>query len=370
MKLYDLVIIGAGPAGVSTAKAATDKGLSVLILERGKDLLKRRDPLSGWFGKGITDIERFEPTDVLLNNQKAIDDALKIVKKVLPSNIKSIDKNKSYIFQQKVGSDLASFFFEKLQKKSDILFNSEVLKVEQNEQGFLVHTAKNVFNCRNCVVSTGRYSIGWVKNFCEDFKINTAVGTFRIGVRVEVPTFRVKDFLENGNITISDGYSGTEDARFDSFVSEWEESNLLSAYGRSILGKESHKTNFMVGTSVNMSLDEMTREIGIINVLANDRIKCERVFDYLEGKSVVKHIRVFDNLRIIFEKIDTVIPSFSTYATMYVPEVRLCGILPVSSNMETPVIKLYGAGECTNRVSNLIGAIASGIIAAKTIAKE
>lgn len=370
MKLYDLVIIGAGPAGVSAAKTASDKGMSVLILERGRDLSKRRDLLSGWFGKGATDIGRFEPTDALLNNQKAITEAIKIIKKVAPAQIKNSDKNKSYILSPEIGSSLAAFFLEKLQKKTDIIFNSEVLKVEQNAQGFLVYTAKNIFACRHCVVATGKYSVEWIKNFCDDFKINIPNTNFKIGVRVEVPTFRVKEYLDSGNINISDGYASTEDARFNSFVGEWEESNILSAYGHAILGKESHKTNFMVGVNTCTNLDGIIREIKIINILANDRIKCERVFDYMEGKSIVKHLEVFNGLRVVFEKIDKVLPSFSTYAIMYIPEVRLGGILPVASNMETAIPKLYGAGECTTKVSNLIGAMASGIIAAKTIAKE
>jgi uncharacterized FAD-dependent dehydrogenase len=55
---------------------------------------------------------------------------------------------------------------------------------------------------------------------------------------------------------------------------------------------------------------------------------------------------------------------------MYIPEVRLSGVLPVNQKMETSIFGLYGIGECTNRVSNLIGAMASGIIAVKNIVKE
>ena len=40
MKRYDLVVIGAGPAGLMAAKTASEYGLSVALLERKKDICK------------------------------------------------------------------------------------------------------------------------------------------------------------------------------------------------------------------------------------------------------------------------------------------------------------------------------------------
>lgn len=37
-KNYDVIIIGAGPAGIFTALEIADTGLSVLILEKGLDI--------------------------------------------------------------------------------------------------------------------------------------------------------------------------------------------------------------------------------------------------------------------------------------------------------------------------------------------
>jgi uncharacterized FAD-dependent dehydrogenase len=44
--------------------------------------------------------------------------------------------------------------------------------------------------------------------------------------------------------------------------------------------------------------------------------------------------------------------------------------LDVDPSMKTTVPGLYGAGECTSRVSSLIGALASGLIVGRTILKE
>jgi len=67
MKNYDVIIIGAGPAGIFTALELADTGLSILILEKGLDIRerialnkdrkapskdKRANIVSGWGGAG------------------------------------------------------------------------------------------------------------------------------------------------------------------------------------------------------------------------------------------------------------------------------------------------------------------------------
>ena len=66
-KSYDVVIIGAGPAGIFTALELADTGLSILILEKGLDIRerialnrnrtapaanRRANIVSGWGGAG------------------------------------------------------------------------------------------------------------------------------------------------------------------------------------------------------------------------------------------------------------------------------------------------------------------------------
>lgn len=41
VKNYDIIIIGAGPAGIFTALELADKGLSILIVEKGQDIRER-----------------------------------------------------------------------------------------------------------------------------------------------------------------------------------------------------------------------------------------------------------------------------------------------------------------------------------------
>lgn len=46
MQNYDVIIIGSGPAGIFTALELSDKGLSTLVLEKGRDITKRSCPIN------------------------------------------------------------------------------------------------------------------------------------------------------------------------------------------------------------------------------------------------------------------------------------------------------------------------------------
>ena len=67
VKAYDLIIIGAGPAGIFTALELADKGLKILMVEKGQDIRERivtsrnknapakdkmRNVVCGWGGAG------------------------------------------------------------------------------------------------------------------------------------------------------------------------------------------------------------------------------------------------------------------------------------------------------------------------------
>ena len=41
VKTYDVIIIGAGPAGIFTALELADKGFKILMVEKGQDIRER-----------------------------------------------------------------------------------------------------------------------------------------------------------------------------------------------------------------------------------------------------------------------------------------------------------------------------------------
>jgi uncharacterized FAD-dependent dehydrogenase len=373
MKIYDLVVIGAGPAGVVATKMASEKGMSVLLIEQGKDLNKRRSLTNGFFGRGLFLIDRLELEDPVLENTKATRDVINLIKRVAEQKIKIFKPKEKKIgkycrLPDRFGLKLASYYRNKIEKRVDSIFNTEVIMIDKNKY-FEIHTNKGIFQSNKCLIATGKNSIEWIKDICALFNLEPAEETIKVGVRVEVPTFRINDVLvELGGLRISCDKAECDDVRVDSFVGEWDEARVLSAFGHCIPGKKSSRTNFMV--SVEEKSQKAVRDVQIANVLTNDKIKKERIEDYMEGKSVLEHIDTFKNLREAFEAIEDIIPSFISYATMYVPEIRFRGVLPVDFSMKLNVPNLYGAGECTSKVSNLIGAMASGLVAVRTMLKE
>jgi uncharacterized FAD-dependent dehydrogenase len=369
MKIYDLIIVGSGPAGVMAAKKASEYGMSILMLEKGRDLFRRRDLTAGWFGQGLFKMDHLELKDPILKNTKAINEVFNLIKKLYGKKIKILthSKNKYCKLDSHFGMTLALYFFKSLVSTVDIIFNTEVLKIEFINKCFIAHTTGNKFKGKRCLVATGKNSIDWINFLCKSFNLKPVKNSIKIGVRVEVPTFRIRNVLEEREY-IKDGYF--EDTRINSFVGEWEESNMLSAFGYNLPKKKSSRTNFMVGIEPDETIYNIIREIQIVNVLANDKIKRERIIDYMKGRSILKYIKTFDQLYQVFNNIENYIPSFINYATMYIPEVRLKGAFPVNPSMSTKISGLYGAGECTSRVNTLIGAMASGLIAIKTISKE
>ena len=50
---YDIIIIGSGPAGLFAAYELSKKNKKILIIEKGSDIEKRKDILSGIGGSGL-----------------------------------------------------------------------------------------------------------------------------------------------------------------------------------------------------------------------------------------------------------------------------------------------------------------------------
>jgi len=375
MKIYDLIIVGAGPAGITAAKTVVTKGLSTLILEKGMDLTRRRDLTSGWFGHGLFAMSRLELEDGVLNNQRATKEIFKLIQKISSQqNVRIFTeggKRKLCRLPEDAGKRLASYLFDSISTKADVSFNSEVLHIKKKGDLFAIKTKHQEYKGKRCLVATGKNSIEWVEKLCEEFDLHKIERNIKVGVRVEIPTFRISKIIEErGDLKVKVNETSSEDTRINSFVGEWEESDILSAFGHDLLDKESRRSNFMVGFETKGEVSKAIRDIKVVNILANDRIKKERIIDFLEGRSILKHIKSFDKLREVFNEIEKNLPSFTSYAIMYVPEVRLRGTLPVDRNMRTRINNLYGAGECTVRVSNLIGAMASGLVSARTILEE
>lgn len=365
MKKYDLAVIGSGPAGVMAAKAVARKGMSVLMVEKGKDLVHRKDLVSGWFGHGLFLMDRLELTDAALGNPKMIREAFRIVQRLLGSKPRVFGKaaSKHCFLPPGFGETLAKYFFDMIVRNVDIAFNTEIDFIGLDDGGFMVGSPKKRFWAARCLMATGCNSFEWMERMCRSLDLPFVKSLAKIGIRAELPLFRT------GNLSETADQELCHDMRINSFVGEWEDSGLLSSTAYSLPERKSGKVSFMVGTETSL-MDDAVRSVKIVNVLANDKIRVERANDYLEGKSVLQHIECFSMLDEAFRCLSEMIPAFASHAVVHIPEIRPLGILQVDGDMRTAIPNLYGAGECTSRVSTTLGAMASGLMAAKTMLKE
>lgn len=365
--MYDAIIVGAGPAGVVAANLMSRKGLKILIIEKGKDLLRRRDMISGFFGRALFGMYRLKLHDPALRNKKTFKEALTIVQNVAEWHVDLAGKDYCEPHAD-CARELAAFFYDQLIDHVDISFSTEVITIKKGKE-ILVITNKGVYKGKRCIIATGRCSMEWLKKVCDDLQIDCRTAEAEIGVRVELPAHIVRKNIDTEKDMETSNWN-CSDISQKSFVAEWEESGMLSAAACNLPDKRSDRTSFMVGFKPRMEADEIIRTVKITNVLANDKIRRERLQDYMEKRSIIQNLEVFNGLYETFVELHDAIPSFINYAMMYIPEIKLFGILPVNAKMKTGVAGIYGAGECTTRATTILGAMASGLIVARTILGE
>jgi len=352
---YDVIIIGAGPAGVSASYKLSNK-LSTLIIDEGKGISRKRNLTSGWFGRGL-----FELNDIKLNNDKECNYILEELKNVARPS-KPIIKKKFCSFPLLAGPAIANFYLNKIGKTADILFNTKVYNIRKENDLFIVTTSKKEYVGKKCIIATGSNSLVWSKKICKSAGIYSKTPTIKVGVRVEIPTRILNCLTDDHNVNYSD-------IRPNAFVGEWEDSRFVSAFSHGLPEERSEKTNFTIGKNYEET-NSIIRTIKIVNVLANDKIKREKVYNYLSGNSILKHIGLFSNLKETFLKIDEEISNFIDFAFMYIPELKYSGIIKVDEKMKTNIDGLYCIGEASIKAETIIGAMASGRIAAKGILGE
>lgn len=128
MKKVDLIIIGAGPAGIGAALEAKLKGKEPCVLEKA-------DSICQTFVKFYKDGKR-------------VDKEYKGHDSVNRGNVPFEDGTKE--------STLETFEQVLKEHSINVEFNSEVESVKKTEQGFIVSTGKESYECENIIVAIGR----------------------------------------------------------------------------------------------------------------------------------------------------------------------------------------------------------------------
>jgi uncharacterized protein len=234
MAKYDLIIVGAGASGVFTSYELSKKNpeIKVLMIEKGHKLEKRVCPIdgvkikacihcpicnimNGYGGAGslsdgkynITnnfggDLYKYVGQNEAIELMNYVDEVLCDmggVEAKLYSTANSDLKSKAlqhdlHLLDAKVrhlGTDrnvkILGNIYNYLKDKIEMLFDTEVIDISKEEDGFKVNTENETFECKELILATGRSGSKWISKICHKNGIKTESNRVDIGVRVELP---------------------------------------------------------------------------------------------------------------------------------------------------------------------------------------
>ncbi len=297
---YDVLIVGAGPAGMFAANGIAGRGFSILIVDMGKEVEKRNCPLntisvcthcnpcnimcgvggSGTFSDGTLNLRPDIGGDLaeLTHDQS---EAWKLVGEVdeiylkygANSVLNKPDENKVMqlkrtsaslgarfieITQRHMGSDKApeviSRFEEDLRSRGvEFLLNAEVLDLKIDDgrcYGVVLRDGREI-NARRVILAPGRIGSPWVDELVKKHHIKAKIGPIDVGVRVEVPALvmdPVTDINRDPKFHIRtktyDDLVRTFCTNRHGFVVKEEYQDFVAINGHSFADEESDNTNF------------------------------------------------------------------------------------------------------------------------------
>jgi len=217
--IFDVILIGAGPAGLFAAEILAGKSLSVLVLDRGDEPLKRHDVNFGIGGAGafsdgklnLTSRIGGEPesfgrkADEVEELIRQIDDiftSLGVIGgysgedgeayQVLLRSAHAAGVEFIFAKQRHIGTDrlqdIIQRFYERLIEKGiNFRPNTYVDKISKEGDYFKLICKDEVLFARAVIAAPGRAGAYWLREQAHNLGIHTMYGPIDVGVRVEFP---------------------------------------------------------------------------------------------------------------------------------------------------------------------------------------
>jgi predicted Rossmann fold flavoprotein len=155
--MYDVIVIGAGPAGIMTAINTSKKGLKTLLIDKNQDIGKKLK-LTGGGRCNITNLKNNNELINKIHNGKYLEKALNnfnakdIVNYIKSLNINLIEEDNNRIFLKNGNINELIIALKKELKEVEMLFNTKVIEVTKEKE---VITDKGIYKARNIVIATG-----------------------------------------------------------------------------------------------------------------------------------------------------------------------------------------------------------------------
>lgn len=341
--MYDVIIVGAGPAGIFAALELSRNNLRVLMLEKGLDINQRSCPMktrgkcigcqpcgtvSGWGGAGaFSDGKLTLATEVggWLNEYMDVAKLEELIayvdgiycqfgapKKIFSLEGDALDELKSkavlaelrlvpaairHLGSGRTQAILAAMQEHLLQRRVDLVTNCRVHKI-LIEDGRVagVETSRGTYRAGHVIVAPGREGAEWLMEEMRRLGLSTSVNPVDIGVRVELPHVVTRELTDNIYESKLVYHSRTFNDRIRTFcvcpqgeVALENNGGVLTVNGHSHAERKTENTNFALLVSKNFT--EPFREpiaygkhIARLANLLGGGVLVQRLGDLLNGR--------------------------------------------------------------------------------------
>ena len=217
--LFDVILIGAGPAGLFAADKLSEKGISVLVIEGGGEPLKRKNVSFGIGGAGAYSDGKLNLTHRIGGDphtfgrtSEDVESAITEVDDVFTSlgveggysgtNGKDLDNllrsanavGVEFIFakQRHIGTDRLHFITERFYKKlirKGVKFriNTQVESIVRKRDTFNLMCGEETFKAKAIIAAPGRAGAYWLREQSKKLGVKSMYGPIDVGIRVEFP---------------------------------------------------------------------------------------------------------------------------------------------------------------------------------------
>ena len=453
---YDVIIIGAGPGGIFAAYELMQKapGLKVAVFEAGHALNKRNCPIdgdtikscigckscsimSGFGGAGAFSDGKYNITNDFggtlyeyIGKKQALDlmhyvdeinlhhggagtmlystagtrfktQCIQHDLHLLDASVRHLGTDINYVVLENIYNDLKD--------KVQLYFDTPVLSVKVEEDGYEIICKDSAYHCTDCIISVGRSGSKWMETVCRDLNIPTKSNRVDIGVRVELPASvfaHLTDELYESKIVYRTEKYGDKVRTFcmnpkGSVVTE-NTNGIITVNGHSYEdpARQTENTNFALLVAKHFSepfkdSNGYGESIARLSNMLGGGVIVQRFGDLIRGRrstpnrieeafitptlnatpgdlSLVLPKRILDGIIEMIYALDKVAPGTANDDTLlYGVEVKFYNMeVEVSEKLESRYPGLYIIGDGSGITHSLSHASASGIHVARSIAEN
>lgn len=343
--------------------------------------------------------------------------------KLLDASVRHLGTDINYVVLKNLYAklkDQVEFYFDTPVEKIEILgrrkerveegntaASKESLKTDGD--GFVLHTKKEDFFAKKCIVSVGRSGSKWMESVCEDLGIPTKSNRVDIGVRVELPAVifsHLTDELYESKIVYRTELFEDNVRTFcmnpNGIVVNENTNGIVTVNGHSYEGEEKHTENTNFALLVAKHFSEPFKDsngygesIARLSNMLGGGVIVQRFGDLVRGRrsnqkrieegmvqptlqatpgdlSLVLPKRILDGIMEMIYALDKIAPGTANEDTLlYGVEVKFYNMeVALDEHLESNCRGLYVIGDGSGVTHSLSHASASGIFVAREIAEK